>query len=178
MKTHCLRGHLRSPENVESNGTCKECAKERYSRMRAKTAQKPPQTHCKRGLHPKDYPGRCKECEKERSKKYAKAHPEVILENSRRWKEKNPEKNKLSIRKQNLKQIGWTPEKVNAAIEEQGNLCGICRKPMKLPCADHKHGDTPKTREMLCTTCNFMIGHAQEDPEILRAGAAYLEKWS
>jgi hypothetical protein len=178
MKTHCLRGHLRSPENVENNRTCKECQKERYSALRAlRASQRPPKTHCKNG-HPKTCPGRCKECELERSRKYRKAHPEVGREKSLRWKERNPEKRKISAKKQNLKRTGWTPEMVRVAIEAQGNLCGICREPMKKPCADHKHGDIPKPREVLCSTCNVMLGQAQENPSILRAGAEYLEKWS
>lgn len=29
MKTHCKRGHLRSPDNVSSRGSCKTCDRER-----------------------------------------------------------------------------------------------------------------------------------------------------
>jgi hypothetical protein len=31
------------------------------------------------------------------------------------------------------------------------------------------------SRDLLCDTCNLMLGHAKESPEILRAGAKYLE---
>jgi hypothetical protein len=41
-------------------------------------------------------------------------------------------------------------------------------------CTDHIHG-TVIVRGILCDGCNKMIGFAKENPEILRAGANYLE---
>jgi hypothetical protein len=44
-------------------------------------------------------------------------------------------------------------------------------------CADHEHVSL-KPRGILCSTCNIMLGQAQDNPEILRGGAEYLEKFS
>lgn len=34
-KTHCLRGHLLSPERVYKSGACKQCARERFQEKKA-----------------------------------------------------------------------------------------------------------------------------------------------
>lgn len=39
---------------------------------------------------------------------------------------------------------------------------------------DHCHA-TKAVRGILCTSCNWMLGDAKDRPEVLRAGAAYLE---
>lgn len=41
---------------------------------------------------------------------------------------------------------------------------------------DHNH-DTGKVRGIVCHWCNLAIGHAYDDPEILRKLTAYLEKY-
>jgi hypothetical protein len=42
---------------------------------------------------------------------------------------------------------------------------------------DHDHNRADKrVRGVLCAHCNWLIGHARNDPNILRAGAAYLER--
>jgi hypothetical protein len=64
-KTHCLRGHLRSPENLTTKGNCKECERERQS-MRGSTEES-------------------KERGRERSRKWRKKNIEKIKENSRDW---------------------------------------------------------------------------------------------
>jgi hypothetical protein len=39
---------------------------------------------------------------------------------------------------------------------------------------DHEHS-TNLARGFLCHHCNLIIGHAHDDPEILKAAAQYLE---
>ncbi|UEM08000.1 endonuclease VII domain-containing protein (plasmid) [Skermanella rosea] len=75
---------------------------------------------------------------------------------------------------------GLTLEKYNAMISDQGNSCGICRKPLSPPpnrnvCVDHCHV-TSVVRGILCQSCNSMIGCAKDSPEILLAAANYLER--
>jgi hypothetical protein len=74
---------------------------------------------------------------------------------------------------------------------DQGGVCGICKKPeaAKLPgrktgltesrvrdlSVDHCH-KTGKIRELLCNSCNHILGEAKDDPQVLRAAADYLDK--
>ena len=89
-------------------------------------------------------------------------------------------------RESHLKQSGWTLELFDKVWKEQEGACTICSKPLNMSpiqnaaraCADHKHVEPPVPRGILCTTCNAMLGHAQERPYILRAAALYLEKFS
>jgi hypothetical protein len=73
---------------------------------------------------------------------------------------------------------GITLEERNAMLENQGGSCAIC-------CAtkhggvgwhlDHCH-TTGTVRKILCHRCNTAIGMFNDDAELLRAAAAYLEE--
>jgi hypothetical protein len=41
---------------------------------------------------------------------------------------------------------------------------------------DHDH-ETGQVRALLCSTCNIMIGHAQDDVSILARAIQYLSEW-
>lgn len=67
---------------------------------------------------------------------------------------------------------------------EQGCVCAICKQPeraktpkgeLKWLSVDHCH-DTKAVRGLLCASCNHTLGHATDDPAILRAAADYIEK--
>lgn len=55
----------------------------------------------------------------------------------------------------------------------QGPCCLICNDEMKRPVYDHDH-ETGAFRGYLCTNCNVGLGMFKDDPETLRAAAAYL----
>ncbi len=61
----------------------------------------------------------------------------------------------------------------------QGGVCAICLKPcrrFKRLSIDHDH-KTGAVRGLLCQSCNAGIGNLRDDPEILAAAKAYLDKW-
>jgi hypothetical protein len=97
-----------------------------------------------------------------------------------------PSHTREAKRSARLKELGWTPELFDKVWREQGGKCAICPKVLNLDmvqndsraCADHEHSIPIKPRGILCTTCNVMLGQAQDNPEILRTGAVYLEKFS
>lgn len=79
-----------------------------------------------------------------------------------------------------LRKYGLTPEGFDALLAAQGGRCAICRtdKPsgnrVRTWCVDHDH-ETGHVRGLLCAHCNRGIGLLQDDPEVLRAAARYIE---
>lgn len=77
---------------------------------------------------------------------------------------------------------GMTIEEYQRKVEEQGNLCAICRLSetvvrdgrIVMLGVDHDH-DTGLNRGLLCRGCNIGIGNLKDDPALLRAAADYLE---
>lgn len=66
----------------------------------------------------------------------------------------------------------------------QGGVCAICAKveraktpagEIKWLSVDHHH-ESGAVRELLCSHCNHTLGHANDDPIVLRAAADYLER--
>jgi DNA-directed RNA polymerase subunit RPC12/RpoP len=74
---------------------------------------------------------------------------------------------------------GITPERYEALKFAQRGVCAGCGKslddPDVQPTLDHKHDETKKVRGILCKHCNLVIGHAYENPEVLRTLADYVE---
>lgn len=104
-------------------------------------------------------------------------------EYQKRWRKANPEKAKAIDRRNKLKQhYGVSVEMYNQKVKEQGGLCAICKKPQDIRFNsdnlsvdhDHEHG---RLRELLCTSCNCMIGYAGDNPDLLLEAAQYLKKW-
>lgn len=97
----------------------------------------------------------CKACKRERRLAYIAEHPECV-------------------RRSDLKyHYGLTLSEFNAMLAEQQGKCAICEKPMEQVVVEHDHR-TGRVRGLACNPCNWMLGHAREDPEILERGAAYL----
>ena len=73
-----------------------------------------------------------------------------------------------------------TVEDYEALMVKQNNVCAICEEPdpqgQRLA-VDHNH-KTGKVRGLLCGRCNKALGSFKEDPEIIEAAIAYLEKWN
>lgn len=70
-----------------------------------------------------------------------------------------------------------TMEEFEARLASQGGVCAICRTDTwtgKGPHVDHNH-ETGAVRGILCHKCNLGLGKFNDDPELLRAAATYLE---
>ena len=94
-------------------------------------------------------------------------------------------KDPIYYRKSELRRkFGLTLEDYQGMMDKQNGLCAICERPETairlgkvLPLAvDHCHR-TGENRGLLCTACNIGIGSLQDDPELLRKAAEYVEKW-
>jgi len=61
-------------------------------------------------------------------------------------------------------------------FEEQGGRCKLCGKPLESDITiDHDH-ETGLVRGLIHSRCNWIIGAAWDDPEILRHAIDYLER--
>lgn len=78
---------------------------------------------------------------------------------------------------------GMTGEEYGEMLAAQKGLCAVCGKPEtamfngvpKVMHVDHDHA-TGQIRELLCGSCNGMLGLAKDSPETLRSAADYIEK--
>jgi hypothetical protein len=76
---------------------------------------------------------------------------------------------------------GLTDEAFNAQLAAQNNRCRICEMvfdggAQARPHVDHDH-DLYRLRGLLCFRCNLLLGNAQDDPELLKRAAQYLERF-
>ena len=123
----------------------------------------------------------------------------------RRWRDRNPQRQRLHSAASNLKrQFGLTLAQYHALLLAQNNACAICKTtdpgkttrpkklksgvstlPLELPtqdakrlffCVDHDH-ETKRVRKLLCHHCNSGLGHFRDNPALLRAAADYLESY-
>jgi Recombination endonuclease VII len=80
-------------------------------------------------------------------------------------------------RKKRFKEVyGITIEDYNAMFIRQGGACAVCRRTGQKLVVDHCHL-TGKVRALLCSTCNSALGFWRDNANIIRAAAAYLEKY-
>lgn len=81
------------------------------------------------------------------------------------------------LRQRMLTQYGMTP--VEYARHHTPSHCPICQEPMNPEKRgihlDHDH-TTLEIRGILCRECNIMLGKARDNPYILLAAVAYLNK--
>lgn len=72
---------------------------------------------------------------------------------------------------------GISPERYAEMLAEQGDRCAICGTDTPAGKGgwhtDHDHA-TNRVRGLLCHHCNLLLGHAKDDPAILRAAVDYL----
>lgn len=83
------------------------------------------------------------------------------------------------------RKYGMSLEEYDRMFEKQKGLCGICNKTETRKhqsgavCrlgVDHRHSDG-KIRELLCQSCNLLVGNSKEDIKTLKSAIKYLRKW-
>jgi hypothetical protein len=102
----------------------------------------------------------------------------------KKWSTSNPEKAHLSQRQRNLKQrFGVDLEWYEEQFKKQNYSCAICKSKTNKTTGDrqfwnfsvdHCH-DSGKVRGILCNNCNRALGLFQDNPEVLRKAAEYVE---
>lgn len=72
-----------------------------------------------------------------------------------------------------LRRVGITKKEYDELWKAQNGLCKICFALATV--IDHCH-KTQKVRGLLCTNCNLVLGHAEDNPAILQAAITYLQE--
>jgi hypothetical protein len=107
--------------------------------------------------------GYCRPCRNEYRRQYYRANHESAKRRVRTdaWKRQG---------------INITWDEYETLLADQQGVCAICHQPpgQKALHVDHDH-NTGQVRALLCTGCNTAIGSAQEDPDLLRSMADYIE---
>lgn len=130
-----------------------------------------------------------------RARAYYRKHRDQLRAYSREWqRRKRAEQPEIERQKRRAKYIRtYSPEKAAARnrrakyglgpdqyirlFNEQGGVCAVCQHetPWRSLDVDHDHM-SGRVRGLLCSNCNRAIGLCNDDPERLRAAAAYLEQ--
>jgi Recombination endonuclease VII/AP2 domain len=113
-------------------------------------------------------------------RRFDRRTPEGRAGYQRQRRAENPE----LFQAQELKKwFGLTLDDYKAMLVDQKGVCAICGQPetaelngkLKALGVDHNH-DTGQIRDLLCYSCNLMIGHARENLEILFQAMSYLKR--
>ena len=92
----------------------------------------------------------------------------------REHQKRNPQKYKNISRNSDLTtKYGITLEQYNELYLAQEGKCCICKEYFESLVVDHNHESTV-VRGLLCPACNFMLGHAKDNIEILSNAIIYL----
>lgn len=133
------------------------------------------------------------EARKQYKHDYYRQNKEKVTAKIKEWGERNKDKVKAARKQRhqetkherrvnNLKQLyGIDDTDYDRMLVEQGGCCAICgskdhkNSRTKYFAVDHCHS-TGVVRGLLCNSCNKGIGLLQDNPEVLKAAAGYLER--
>ena len=76
-----------------------------------------------------------------------------------------------------LARYGLSREDYGALLDACGNRCPLCLKPFtasRRPCVDHSHKPPFRTRGLLCSPCNWLLGARSDDAGYYQAIVTYL----
>lgn len=126
----------------------------------------------------------CKACQKVKTQAYQQAHVEELRVKMRAYGLVNAE----ALRNARLvRDFHITLDRYVEMLEEQGGGCALCHKIPEIGrglSIDHDHACCPETakscgkciRGLLCGNCNQGLGRFMDDPDVLRAAVAYIER--
>jgi hypothetical protein len=133
---------------------------------------------------------RCAECRR----KWHAEHYQKNKEHRTAWQRSWNEANRDTYRNGRLRaKYNLSLAEYEAKLTAQNGTCAVCRRPesrvvqgsLASLCVDHDHACCPGkascgkcVRGLLCFVCNLTLGALNDDPELLRRMADYLEAYS
>lgn len=133
-------------------------------------------TKAQRAAYSKEYYAGYKPRIDARNKAHYAEHQEAIR--VRQKANYDPVKQKFRYLKS---RYGVTAERYEEMFRECKGRCEVCKAPFsditgERAFLDHDH-KTGNARGLICLRCNTALGHAGDDPKILRALARYVERY-
>lgn len=132
------------------------------------------------------------------AKEYREKYPERVKLSTQKWRDKNKERireyrknynkiyfekyrERLNERRRDLElenRYGITREEHKQRYVNQNGCCDMCKQPTPYEKinTDHHH-DTNRTRGLICHRCNLVLGFMESQPESIKLGIEYLEKY-
>jgi hypothetical protein len=110
--------------------------------------------------------------------KFHAANPTAGRAATDKWQAGHQDQVRANYQVRRCRRYGVTTEWFRDQLVGQAGRCAICWQvmtPGRGTNIDHDHV-TGKVRALLCSSCNWVIGHAKESPETLRAAASYIEQ--
>jgi hypothetical protein len=102
-------------------------------------------------------------------RKYAGTFKERRNQSVRNYRLRDPERTRRQWREYKTRKL-----LVATKGRVKPSVCDVCGNGGKI-CFDHSHAHG-NFRGWLCNRCNLILGHAKDNPEILRKLATYLEQ--
>jgi hypothetical protein len=113
------------------------------------------------------------------AKEWRAANSDLVTAYNTKWWQNNLAKALQTRMRASLKaNFGITLEFYFEMLEAQKGVCFVCKQTCKTGrrlAVDHCHA-TGRIRGLLCHACNCALGRTNDDPEILRGLANYLER--
>jgi len=116
--------------------------------------------------------------QKEYQKKHKLMHPEIYRKSAAKWW-----KSKGRFRLSHVKRLyGITPDDYWKIFEDQKGKCKICNTTIpggrfRLLAVDHDH-ISGNIRGLLCCNCNYLLGYAMDNTEILLSALLYINAFA
>src|SRR5436190_13017039 len=133
----------------------------------------------------------CKACNLAAKHERYVSDPAKEIARVKRWQQRNAERLNAYRREARLRpatkrrerashlrrKFGLSLEQYDQLLANQGGVCAICGDPPEEDASlhiDHDH-ETGSVRALLCVRCNNALGQLEEDADLVRAAASYLD---
>ncbi len=134
---------------------------------------------------------KCRDCQRKYKQNYWKNNSHKYgdrYENNKEWHKTYCKKRYATCDKKHHAEVVWknklrrefglSVDDYNLLLESQNGVCALCGKPDpdgKRLAVDHCHAEG-HVRGLLCRTCNTALGLFEDNPDLLRKAAEYVER--